>query len=97
ATGTIATAMMLTAATTNVQQLAALRFVTGICLGTLAVCLNVMVSEFANARWRNLSVALLHTGFSIGTMIGGTLAAVVLEPYGWRAMFVSAGLLNTLA
>lgn len=97
ATGTIAAAMMLTAYTTTVPQLAALRFVTGICLGTLAVCLNVMVSEFANAKWRNISVAILHSGFSIGTMVGGTLAALVLMPYGWQAMFVAAGMMNAVA
>lgn len=96
ATGTIAVALMLTALTTTVPQLAMLRFITGICLGTLAVCLNVVVSEFSNSRWRNISVAILHSGFSVGTMVGGTLAALVLMPFGWQAMFVSAGVLNAV-
>lgn len=96
ATGTIAVAMFLTAVATSVPQLAALRFITGVCLGTLAVCLNIMVSEFANARWRNMAVAFLHSGFSIGTMIGGTFAALLLAPYGWRSMFVAAGTMNAI-
>jgi len=95
-TGTIAVAMFLTAVATSVPQLAALRFVTGVCLGTLAVCLNIMVSEFANARWRNMAVAFLHSGFSIGTMIGGTFAALLLAPYGWRSMFIAAGAMNAI-
>jgi MFS family permease len=97
ATGTIAVAMVLTAVSMTVAQLAALRFITGICLGTLAVCLNVTVSEFANSKWRNISVAILHSGFSIGTMVGGTLAALLLAPYGWRSMFIAAGMLNAVA
>lgn len=96
ATGTIALAMLLTAVTTSVAQMAVLRFATGACLGTLAVCLNIAVAEFSNARWRNMSVAVLHTGFSIGTMVGGTFAALLLAPYGWRSMFVATGLLNVL-
>ncbi|MGD9811172.1 MAG: MFS transporter, partial [Sphingobium sp.] len=34
-------------------------------------------------------------GFSLGTMTGGALAATLLEPYGWRAMFMATALLNT--
>ncbi|WP_158512737.1 MFS transporter [Sphingobium sp. SYK-6] len=97
ATGTIVLTMMLTALATSVPQLAALRFTTGLCLGTLAVTLNVMVSEFANARWRNISVAILHSGFSIGTMVGGLFAALLLMPFGWQSMFIAAGTLNAIA
>lgn len=96
ATGTIAVAMLLTAITTSVAQMAVLRFATGACLGTLAVCLNIVVAEFSNARWRNMAVAILHTGFSIGTMVGGAFAALLLAPYGWRSMFIATGLLNVL-
>ncbi|MEZ5709293.1 MAG: MFS transporter [Blastomonas sp.] len=96
AAGTVATAMLLTSQVTTIPQFAALRFVTGLCLGTLAVTLNVMVSEFSNAKWRNPMVAMLHTGFSIGTMIGGTMAALLLEPYGWRIMFMATGAMNVL-
>lgn len=95
-TGTIAVAMMLTAFTATVPQLATLRFVTGVCLGTLAVCLNVMVAEFSDAKWRNMAVAVLHSGFSVGTMIGGLLAATILVPYGWHSMFIATGLMNAV-
>lgn len=96
-TGTIAVMMVLTALTTTVAQLAVLRFITGICLGTLAVCLNIMVSEFSSSRWRNISVAILHSGFSVGTMVGGTFAALVLAPFGWQALFIGAGVLNVIS
>lgn len=94
ATGAISAAMLATAHIGTVGELAFLRFVTGCGLGTLSVCLNVVVSEFSNERWRNPFVALLHTGFSIGTMIGGAFAALLLAPYGWQAMFIATGMLN---
>jgi MFS family permease len=96
ATGAIAIAMLATARAETVPELAALRFVTGAGLGTLSVCLNVMVAEFSNERWRNPLVALLHTGFSIGTMVGGGFAALLLGPYGWQGMFISTGILNVI-
>lgn len=95
-TGTIAITMLGTALTTTVPQLAALRFVTGVCLGTLAVCPNVMVAEFSDAKWRNIAVAVLHSGFSVGTMMGGILAATILIPYGWHSMFIAAGIMNAI-
>jgi MFS family permease len=94
ATATLAITMLSTPYTTNVTQLAMLRFITGAGLGTLGVSLNVVVSEFTNEKWRNPLVALLHTGFSIGTMTGGLFAALLLEPYGWRAMFYATGAMN---
>lgn len=71
-----------------------LRLAMGVALGTLVVSLNVMVSEFSNDRWRNILVSLLHTGFSIGMAVGGAVAAQILEPLGWRYIFVSGGILN---
>jgi len=96
ALATLAISLVLTSHVPNVPALAVLRFVTGIALGTMTVCLNVAVAEFSNARWRTFAVAMLHTGFTLGTMLGGTLAALLLKPYGWRSVFLAAGLLNTL-
>lgn len=78
----------------NIWMILVLRFIMGLGLGTLVVSLNVMVSEFANERWRSLMIALLHTGFSVGMAISGLVAANVLESLGWRYIFVAGGVLN---
>lgn len=78
----------------NIWMILVLRFIMGLGLGTLVVSLNVMVSEFANERWRSLMIALLHTGFSVGMAISGLVAANVLESFGWRYIFVAGGVLN---
>jgi MFS family permease len=71
-----------------------LRLAMGVGLGTLVVSLNVLVAEFTNDRWRNVLLAILHLGFSLGTAISGAVAALMLQPYGWRAIFVGGGILN---
>lgn len=84
----------LSAVAGNIWMILILRFVMGLGLGTLVVSLNVMVSEFANERWRSLMIALLHTGFSVGMAFSGLVAANVLETLGWRYIFVAGGILN---
>ncbi|MCM8732289.1 MFS transporter [Hephaestia sp. GCM10023244] len=89
-------AVSLTSVASALWQLFVLRLVTGIGLGTLVVCLNVTVADYASTKARNLSMAILHTGFTIGMMLGSGIAALVLETIGWRAVFVAAGTLNVI-
>lgn len=84
------------AASNSIWMVAALRFFKGIGLGTLVVSLNVLVAEFSNERWRNVLLGVLHTGFSLGMAVGGATAAWVMEPFGWRYIFVGGGILNGL-
>lgn len=82
------------AASSSIWEIAILRFAMGCALGTLVVSLNVMVAEFSNDRWRNVLLAILHIGFSLGSALSGAVAVWVLEPYGWRYIFIAGGILN---
>jgi MFS family permease len=82
------------AVSSSIWMVAGLRLVMGIGLGTLVVSLNVLVAEFSNDRLRNVLLAILHTGFSLGMGVSGATAALVLEPFGWRYIFVFGGVLN---
>lgn len=96
ALGTLAVTLLLTSVATGIAHLLVLRFITGIALGTLVVSLNVTVAEFASDKLRNLSMAILHMGFTFGMILGSGIAALVLEPLGWRTIFLAAGILNIL-
>lgn len=96
AIGSLAVTLSLTGAATSITQLLVLRFATGLALGTLVVCLNTTVAEFATPKARNVSMALLHIGFSLGTATAGAVAAAVLGGMGWRAVFYAAASLNAL-
>jgi len=95
--GLLVALLFLTAVSQSLPVLIALRFLTGLCLGPLVVCLNVTVSEFSNEQRSNLLIGLLHTGYSVGGMICGALAALVLEPLGWRSIFFAAGILSVIS
>jgi len=79
---------------TSIWQIGVLRLGLGVALGTLVVSLNVLVAEFSNDRWRNVLLAFGHAGFSLGMAVSGAIAAWVLEPYGWRYIFVGGAALN---
>lgn len=84
----------LLAVSPNIWAILILRGVMGVSLGTLVVSLNVIVSEYSNERWRSLLIAFLHTGFSLGMALSGLVAAEVLDPLGWRYIFVAGGVIN---
>lgn len=78
----------------SMWEIAALRVAMGAGFGTLIVSLNVLVAEFSNDRWRNLLLSILHAGLSLGAVVSGATAALLLEPFGWRYIFVAGGALH---
>jgi MFS family permease len=96
ALGTLATMLLLSGLAANIWQLFVCRAITGIGLGTLVVCLNTTVAEYASDKSRNLSLAFLHIGFSSGSMLGSAIAAVALDHGSWRMIFFAAGAINVM-
>jgi len=96
ALGSLAASLLLTSAATDIWHLLALRFVTGIGLGTLVVCLNTTAAEYSSVKFRNMAMATVHIGFTLGMMLGSGVAAAVLGTGGWRNIFLAAGLLNAV-
>ena len=96
ALGTLAVALLASGVAANIWQLFILRTITGIGLGTLVVCLNTTVAEHASEKARNMSLAVLHIGFTMGMMLGSGIAAYALQTSGWRLIFLAAGALNVL-
>ena len=84
--------MGLSALAQSSTQLAALRALTGLGIGGMLASVGVITAEFASNKWRSTAVALQATGYPIGATIGGSIAAVLLEAYGWRSVFVFGGL-----
>jgi AAHS family 4-hydroxybenzoate transporter-like MFS transporter len=77
---------------TNLDQVVALRFLTGIGIGGLmpnAIALN---SELAPKRLRATLIVLMFTGISVGAGIAGAIQAWLIPHYGWQVMFLFGGL-----
>jgi len=80
---------MLGAASANgIEVLSAWRVLTGLGIGGMLAATNAAVAEAANARHRSLAVVLMAAGYPVGTIVGGSISAVLLSMYDWRAVFV---------
>jgi benzoate transport len=85
----VMTAGMLGAATAHdVQILSGWRFFTGLGIGGMLASTNAAVAEAANARRRALCVVLMAAGYPLGTIVGGSIAAILLRYYDWQSVFV---------
>ncbi|MFD6288458.1 MFS transporter [Streptomyces sp. NPDC060205] len=83
--------MLGAALSQNFGQLLACRLVTGAAVGVMAASLPVLASEYANHRRRGLVVALITTGYGLGAVAAGLATSFLLNPYGWRSVFVFGG------
>lgn len=82
--------------TSTVQQLMLLRLITGLALGTLVAAMPSMVGEFSPRLHRTLILSILFAGASLGSVLGGLIAAAVIIDYGWQNIFLYAGILTTI-
>lgn len=87
-----AVCMVLSSASQSAAQLGMLRVLTGIGIGGILACSNVLSGEYASRRWRGLAVSLNSTGYAIGAGLGGLLAVGMIDRFGWRSVFLAGGL-----
>lgn len=84
----MAIGMYLASKATNVTYLSAFRLFTGLGIGGMLAAINAMSAEYANLKYRSLSVILMATGYPIGVIIGGSVASVLLASFDWRSVFM---------
>ena len=84
---------LLTAFSDSSSELFAFRFLTGLGLGGVMPNINTLTAEFAPARRRALLMTAMFTGFPGGTVVGGLVAAALVEQHGWPPVFVLGGVL----
>ncbi len=72
----------------GLAQLCAWRVLTGLGIGGMLAATNAAVAEAANARHRSLAVVLMAAGYPVGTIVGGSISALLLTWYDWRAVFL---------
>jgi len=91
-TAVIASGMLSSALCEQLSTLVALRFWTGLGIGSMLASITALASEFAPERSRALSVTLVTAGYPAGATIAGLSASVIIPTYGWPGMFVLIGL-----
>jgi AAHS family 4-hydroxybenzoate transporter-like MFS transporter len=78
---------------TSIPALAALRFVTGLGIGTLMPATVALTSDYLPDRLRASVIMVVFTGAPLGGFLGGQLVAQLLPIYGWRVIFIIGGIL----
>lgn len=90
--GTAAVGMLLSATAGNMVQLGIWRLLTGLGVGCILACTNVIASEYSSRLRRGLSISIYTAGYSIGATLGGAAAVYLQSQSGWRAVFIFGGI-----
>jgi AAHS family 4-hydroxybenzoate transporter-like MFS transporter len=75
----------------DIDQLAVLRFFTGLGLGAAMPNAVTLMSEYCPDQRRATLTNLMFCGFPLGAACGGFLAAWIIPQWGWRAVFMLGG------
>jgi len=89
----VGAATLLTSRVETLHELEIMRFVTGIGLGACMPNALALTAEYAPSRMRGTLTTWMFTGFSLGALAGGVLAAHLIPYTGWRSLFVIGGVL----
>ena len=84
--------MLLTPSVTSIEQLAAMRFITGVFLGGIMPNAMAYCSDIVPSKNRVFVMIMISAGFTLGAMLGGFIASW-LKPYGWSAIFYFGGIM----
>lgn len=81
---------------TDMTTLLVLRFLTGLGLGGAMPTTITLTSEYCPQPRRASLVTLMFCGFTIGSALGGLVAAQLLATVGWRGILMIGGVLPLL-
>lgn len=95
--GLASAGMFLGSLSTSALLLGATRVVTGLGVGGILACTNVIASEYSSRKRRGLAIGIYTAGYGIGATLGGLAAASLQEQLGWRSIFVLGGALTAAA
>lgn len=79
--------MFMATTAQDVTSLSIWRVLTGLGIGGMLAATNAVAAEFSNARRRSLCLALMVIGYPLGAVIGGAIAAQLLDGGHWRMVF----------
>jgi benzoate transport len=88
--------MFLSASADGIYMLSAWRILTGLGIGGMLASINAVAAEFSNQKRRDLSVSIMSTGYPVGVVVGGLIAAWLLNHFDWRAVFIFGGFFSAI-
>lgn len=97
--GTTAVGMILASTAPSAVVMGAFRVLTGLGIGIILACVNVLLSEYSSHKYRGLAIGLYTAGYGIGAGFGGFAAVALMgdSPAGWRMVFLVGGLVTLVS
>ncbi|MHC3127112.1 4-hydroxybenzoate transporter [Brevundimonas sp. GN22] len=83
---------LISAFATSIPMLTWMRLVTGLGLGAAMSNAATLMAEYAPNRRRSVMVAVLFSGFTLGSAGGGLLGGFMVPAFGWQSAFIAGGL-----
>lgn len=77
----------------NLTQLAVLRILAGLGMGGAVPNATTLIAEITPTNRRSVAVTIAAVSIAGGGIIGGGIGAYVLPEWGWRGLFIIAGVL----
>ncbi|MDB5688993.1 MAG: transporter [Sphingomonas bacterium] len=88
--------MFLSATADGIYILSLWRILTGLGIGGMLASINAVAAEFSSQKRRDLSVSIMSVGYPVGVVVGGLIAAWLLNHFDWRAVFIFGGVFSAL-
>jgi AAHS family 4-hydroxybenzoate transporter-like MFS transporter len=82
---------LASAYTDSLTGLIVFRFLTGLGLGGAMPNAITLTSEYSPQRSKSVVVTAMFCGFTLGSGLGGVLAAHMIPAYGWRSVLLLGG------
>ena len=86
--------MGLTATAGSIATLLTYRFGSGLAIGAMLASITAITAEYSPDSKRNFMICIVQGTYAIGATLGGLLSALLIEDYGWRAVFGVGAALN---
>src|SRR5574338_1692100 len=80
-----------TARAQSFAEIRMIRFIAGIGLGGIMPNAVALVGEYTPQRLKVLMILVVTNGFNLGGVLGGLIAASLVQDYGWRSIFYVGG------
>jgi benzoate transport len=86
-----------TAFAQSIEFLMFIRLVSGIGIGAMLASTATLTAEYTPNKTKDFWVSFVISGYPIGAVLSGLVAAKVIPQLGWQTMFQLAGFATTLA
>ncbi|MBV9523644.1 MAG: MFS transporter, partial [Alphaproteobacteria bacterium] len=87
---------LASAAAANLNALLLIRAAAGLGLGGAIPNAIALMTEYSQTRLRATRVGIMFIGYTVGSALGGVIAAQLIPAYGWPSVFILGGVLPLL-